>query len=377
MSRKAVVRNLPKLGSLFSTFQGFNATDNKRHALELSLKKAVLALRSKNKIPFYSMREVSAFFGVSLKSVAIVYESLSKEGHITIVRSSQTILEGARKAPKGSLCGVVGIPVALPSFIYGNNPRAFYIHLEDELRHRNYVVDFIFYSTEEAGSSVLVNRLLAHEMDIAFWMSPAQQVGETMLRLRDAGVHLVVGGDGPGMFPVQQYVLALDSAFIGLAAGWKSERITKVYLIGPERSLAPHFRNKCRGAFHAEGIEVVNEKLTPESFFDRCAGLLAEKRSGLVFLEHFHYENLCNYDWKTMQALFQGKRCFLAQGLVYHSAFSGKTILVDTIEWGFPKIAKKISLDIATQAYREVTMPYIFKGGWSPGNNLGSVDREL
>ncbi len=377
MSRKAIVRNLPELSTIFPDFCGFKEEENKRQGVEEALRRVVPSLQGKERVPFYPMREIASFFEVSLKSVAVVYERLSKEGHITIVRGSQTILEGNRKTSKSRIRGVVGIPVALPSFIFGNNPRAFFIRLEDELRRQNYVVDFIFYMSPEAGSSDLVDRLLAHEMDVAFWMSPVPVVSETMLRLKDAGVHLVVVGDGPGMFPVQQYVLGLDHGFIKVAAGWKAEGISKVVLIGPERSLAPHFRRKCRAAFHGEGMEVCDESLSPEGFFSTSDRYLEDKGTGLIFLEHFHYENLCNHDWKAMQNLFQSKRSLLAQGLVYHTAFAGRSIFVDTIELGLSQIARRISMDIVNQAYLSITDPHTFKASWQPNSNLGTVSREL
>ena len=377
MSRKAIVRNLPALRALFPDFKGFGGEENKRHCLEQLLRRVVPDLRSKSRVPFYSMREVADFFDVSLKSVAVAYKRLSDDGYVTIVRGSQTVLEGIRKTSKSRLRGVVGIPVALPSFIFGNNPRAFFIRMEDELRRHNYVVDFIFYMSPEAGSGELVDRLLAHKMDIVFWMSPLPVFSETMLRLKDAGVHLVVVGDGPEMFPIQQYVLGLDFGLIEVAEGWSAEGISKVILVGPEQSLAPHFRRKCRAAFHGVGMEVVDARPTAEDFFASLDHYMSETSTGIVFLEHFHYEALCNYNWSAMQSLFQSKRSLLVQGLVYHSAFNGRPIFVDTIDLGLSQIARRISSDIVNQAYLSVSEPYVFKASWQPNSSLGSVHREL
>ena len=377
MSRKAIVRNLPELSSLFPNFRGFKSEENKRHGLEEALREVVPNLRGKERIPFYQMRKFADFFEVSLKSVAVVYERLSKDGRLTIVRGSQTILEAKRMKSKSRLRGVVGVPVALPSFIYGNNPRAFFIRLEDELRRHHYVMDFIFYMSPDAGSSELVDRLLEHQMDIVFWMAPSTAVSETMLRLRDAGVHLVVVGDGPGMYPIQQYVLGLDYGLFKVAEGWKADGISKVVLIGPECSLAPHFRRKCRAAFHGAGMDVVDQQLGAEAFFAGAGLHAADKSTGMVFLEHFHYEALCNYDWKAMQAIFQKRRSLLTQGLVYHPAFTGKSIFVDSMDLGLSQIACKISNDIMNQSYLSISAPHLFKATWQPKCNLGLVSREL
>ena len=360
MSRKVFPRNLPGLEHLFPNFSGFENTANKRHQLELALREAVLNLRGKERKNFYSMREISNFFNISLKSVSVVFERLSKEGHFTIIRGSHTVMEGIRTVPKSGLRGVVGIPVALPSFIFGPNPRSFFIKLENELRRRGYVVDFIFYSVLEADDEELLDRLCDHEMDIAFWMSPVRAAGDLMLRLRDLGVKLVTVGDTAGMFPVQQYILDLAGGFSNVADIWRSQGIKEVLLIGPEKSLAPQFRQISRRAFQFAGFTVHDKKVNSKAFFEALPSYRTLKQTGLIFLEYFHYEELCNEDWKAMASLFTDRRTLLAQGMVYHSAFADRSIFVDLLSFDFDEMARKIACDISQQHYLKVDSAHVF-----------------
>jgi len=377
MSRKVFPRNLPGLDRLFPNFSGFENTANKRYQLELALREAVLNLRGTERMNFYSMREISNFFNISLKSVSVVFERLSKEGYFTIIRGSHTVMEGIRTAPKSGLRGVVGIPVALPSFVFGPNPRSFFIKLENELRHRGYVVDFIFYSVLEADEGELLDRLRDHEMDIAFWMSPVRAAGEIMLRLRDLGVKLVVVGDTPGMFPVQQYVLDLAGGFAGVADKWRSLGIKEILLIGPEKSLAPQFRQLSWRAFQSSGFVVHDKKVDAKAFFEAVGDYRALKQTGIVFLEYFHYEELCNEDWKAMAGLFKERRTLLAQGIVYHGAFAGRSILVDILNFDFDQIARRIAYDISGQNYRKIDGPHVFPAQCAYKCDLGTAKRVI
>ena len=322
------------------------------------------------------MREISRFFKVSLKSVAVVFERLSKEGQLTIVRGSHTVLEGARKGPRVKLRGVVGVPVALPSFIFGNNPRTFFICLENELQKHGYVVDFIFYLTVELENERLMRRLLEHKMDIVFWNAPIKAAGGIMLQLQDTGVRVVALGDLPEMFPVQQYVLDLTSGFCGVARGWKAGGIKEVYFIGPRKSLAPHFLAIGKQAFESAGMVIHEEKVDPPDFFKLWPKIPWRKNApDRFFWSTFHYENLCNCDAKTMQSVFETGRTLLSQGPVYHSAFQGSPLFADSIHMDFDEMARRIALDISMQNYLETRTPHFFKASWQSKCDLGATKR--
>jgi len=375
MGRKAVIRQLPNLADILPDRDAWLKAANKSHAVESGLRQIVAAVRGRKQVVFYSMREVAEYFNASLRAVSAAYEKLNQEGLLTIVRGSQTLLEGRRQAPKTPLRGVVGIPVALPSFLFGNNPRQFFIRFEEELRRLSYVVDFIFYATGSDDTHHLVDRLLSHDLDIALWMAPPHAMKEAILRLNDAGIHQMVVGDGPTMFPLQSYTLNLDLGFQEAATGWHTQGIRSVHLIGPERSLAPHFLRKVKNAFSRQGFTITEAFCAPTDFFARIGGIPRE--TGLIFLEHFHYEILCNHDWKAMRDLFLCRRTLLAQGLVYHHAFEGSRIPTETLDLSFSDIAVRLAQDISTRSFRTPGKNTAFPARWVPDGNLGAVKRNI
>jgi Predicted transcriptional regulators len=375
MGRKAVIRELPRLIDILPDREAWLKAPNRGHAVEKGLRRIVASVRGEDRLPFYSMREVAAYFDASLRAVSAAYEKLNQEGLLTIVRGSKTILEGRRQAPKTPLRGVVGVPIALPSFLYGNNPRQLFILFEEELRRLNYVVDFIFYATGSDDTHQLAERLLSHDLDTAVWIGPPQTMKEAILRLDDAGIPQVIMCDGPAMLPLQGYTLDLDRGFREAAAGWHKKGLRSVHLVGPTRSLAPHFLRKIRAAYSLRGFRVTEGFCEPDEFFSRIERVPAS--TGLVFLEHFHYEMLCNHDWRTMRDLFLRHRTLLAQGPVHHHAFHGTRIPADTLDLRFSEIAVRLARDITTRAYLDPANDTTFATHWAPDCDLGSVRREI
>jgi len=375
MGRKAVIRQLPELSAILPNREEWLRAPNKSHAVESGLRQVVAAVRGRKRVPFYAMREVAEYFDSSLRAVSAAYEKLGQEGLLTIVRGSQTLLEGRRQAPKSPLRGVVGIPVALPSFLFGNNPRQFFIRFEEELRRLSYVVDFIFYATGSDDTHHLVERLLSHDLDTAMWMGPPHAMKDAILRLNDAGIHQLIVGDGPTMLPLQSYTLDLDQGFQQAAAGWHKQGTSTVHLVGPKRSLAPQFLRKVKTAFSRQGFKITEAFCEPIDFFTQIGCL--PKETGLVFLEHFHYEILCNHDWQAMRDIFLRHRTLLAQGLVYHHAFQGSKIPIETLELGFASIAVRLARDIATRSYLTSKENTTFPTHWVQDGDLGTVTRNI
>jgi hypothetical protein len=376
MSRKKVVRNLPSLESLIGPPTRFPDDENHRHGLEQKLREVVRSISNKERVPFYPMREVAAHFSVPLKTVAVVYERLSHEGFLTVVRGSSTILESRKQKAKSFLRGVVGIPVSLPSFVYGPQPRTMFIHLENLLRRKGYVVDFLFYPQSKSGIEDLTDRLLSHALDLALWMSPVSAAKETILRLHDAGVSQLVVADAPGVLPYQRYTMNISRGFTEAAALWKSAGIREIHLVMPQARQAAQFYFKCRQQFANAGFTLQEIALGPDAILDRISALRRDGRHGIVFLEHFHYEMLCNHDWRKFLETLRRHRCLFAQGLVYHAAFRKGDAVADVINFDFEGIAKRLAEDIVSGGYKSADCD-AFSAACRPAVDVASDPREF
>jgi hypothetical protein len=98
-----------------------------------------------------------------------------------------------------------------------------------------------------------------------------------------------------------------------------------------------------------------------------------DAQTGIVFLEHFHHEMLCNYDWRKMLQVMHSHRCLFAQGLVYHPAFEALTIHVDGVVINFDQI---LCRDIISSTYNQQE-PVVFHNGWKSGLNLALEKRDF
>src|SRR5690348_3904611 len=90
--RKPVTRLLPPLAEYRATFSGFKGNENRTDRLFEVLTVLIQRSRQAKPQPFYAMREVATHFNVSLNTVARAYRRLAREGVLTLVRGSQSII---------------------------------------------------------------------------------------------------------------------------------------------------------------------------------------------------------------------------------------------------------------------------------------------
>src|SRR5437016_2980206 len=140
IGRKSILRSLPPLAKAAGSFKGFAEGEHRSERIFEILGAIIQRCRRATAHPFYSMREVSTFFGVSLTTVAAVYRRLDLEGVLTRVRSSQTMLAPRTPRPRFAVRGVVCMPIWLPGFLQFLDWRRFFSQLEEELSRYRFVL---------------------------------------------------------------------------------------------------------------------------------------------------------------------------------------------------------------------------------------------
>ncbi|MBI4023553.1 MAG: hypothetical protein HY360_01140 [Verrucomicrobia bacterium] len=105
--------------------------------------------------------------------------------------------------------------------------------------------------------------------------------------------------------------------------------------------------------------------------------LIKRSNVGIMVVYHSWYESLCNQFPQVMEQLFMGCRVLLAQGPVYHPAFHGKKLLVDSISWNYREIAKRIVLDLNAGKIDTPDRLATFHTRYEPRVDLGTVSREI
>jgi len=115
--RKPVPRNLPSLPEIFATTAPIGKHEHRLDRLDGLLLSAAQKLQRTQARPFYPMRDVAAYFEVSLSTVAKAYRQLDSEGWLTRIRSSQTVIPARSLRSKALIRGVVCIPIWQPGYL--------------------------------------------------------------------------------------------------------------------------------------------------------------------------------------------------------------------------------------------------------------------
>src|SRR6187397_2880409 len=113
-TRAEVESSMPPIAEACASFQGFSPNEKYGDRIVEVLMGVIQRYRGASAKRFYSMREVSAFFGVSLGTVQVVFRDLGREGVLTRVRSSQTMMAARTPRPRLAVRGVVCMPIWLP-----------------------------------------------------------------------------------------------------------------------------------------------------------------------------------------------------------------------------------------------------------------------
>ncbi len=376
MARKPIVRSLPSLRSLFPRFRGFTPRDNQSGQLLEKLRAASERVRQRQAVPFYSMREVAGFFGVSLRVVVRAYEKLEHEGRLTRMRGSQTLVEGRQRQARYPVLGVVGLPVELPGFVYGTDWRTFYITLEEELRRHDHLVNFIFLRRLERADLDLGRRLLEHKPDIVFWWVPTPLVLPAMHQVRDAGVRIVGVTRERETFPFPMYRHNRERSLRQAFEAWRQDGIESFVILSPTHEGAAYEVNLAASILRDLKAEFSLLALPDAKIPPQIHRFIRRKNVGIILSYHAWYDALCSRFPEAMERFFRNCRVLLVQGAVHHPSFQGRNIPADVLTMDCREMARRIARNLGTgRVWQEDQLP-TFYGRWSPRLDLGQVSRE-
>jgi DNA-binding transcriptional ArsR family regulator len=122
MARKKVSRTLNRLPPRSVLGSREHRTDR---LLEI-LRDVAVRNQKEQAQPFYSVREIASRFNVPISTVAQTYKQLEREGLLSRVRSSQTILQGSDYDRRLSVRAFIGLPASLPAFVTIQDYRMFF-----------------------------------------------------------------------------------------------------------------------------------------------------------------------------------------------------------------------------------------------------------
>jgi len=201
-----------------------------------------LAIKNQREQPrvFYSLREVAKQFRVPVSSVAKIYRDLEHEGLLSRVRGSKTLLQGRRYDRRLSIRGLIGLPALMSNFITIPDYRSFFICLRRELWFRGFATTMVFFRPTEAADGRLSDQLKNHDVDTVIWLHPGRTAKETLLRLSDLGIRVILLSQiGTPSMPSRYYIWK-ERAIETLLRDWKDRRaVGKVTVVDSKDYRSP------------------------------------------------------------------------------------------------------------------------------------------
>lgn len=376
MSRKRILRFVPPLPEVFASFSGFTESSNKQAVLLQELRKAAKRLRKQQSQPFYPMREVAEFFKTPLRTVAIVYGALEDEGLLNRVRSSQTSLIGSADLTQSIVRGVVGIPIWLLSIVVSPFTRTFHLELEERLRKKGYVADFIFFRTGEDCQPDFVDRLLRHGVNYLIWHTPHPLGAQVQLSMKDHGIRQIIlqPSESPKSQVPANYLLNWQPAYHQMANTWREAGISRVVIPKPVYMPSKQaLRNFCQ-LLKSHGIETQlvegNARTLLETIDDRPS-------TGVAFMDQQGADSLCNEDPAIIEQILAISRVAFCRGRIHLPYFEHRLASADILGFSAAEMVDRIVNDLGHLSGRRADKPHCFEANYQPQQPLNAQKESL
>lgn len=349
MPHHHIVRTLPPVQAAFAAFKGFASGQSKQRTLLHEMRRAAKKLRKPSPVSFYSMREVADFFSLPLRTVAIVYEQLEREGLLNRLRGSQTMLAGKKAAPRTTVRGVVGLPFWLFSVAVSPYGSELLIELGERFRKVGFVTDFIFFRTGEDCRSAFAERMLHHNLDLVIWQTPHQLSSQVLLSLHDRGVRQIIvqSPETPLNVPATVYHQNWHPAYQEMAKAWAAAQVRKVFVPKPAY-LPSHFALKgFSSILNASGISVEIIEGTAENFLEKTSAACSQKKCAIAFMDLQSADSICNSYPQQMETIAKKTKVGFCRGRVRIPYFFQRGVRADVIAFSPSEIAQQLVEDFS------------------------------
>lgn len=380
MSRKRIAHDLPPIAEAFPTFRGFTPEQSRQQAITQLLRDCAQSLQGKDARPFYTMREVAAFFGAPLRTVAISYETLDVEGILSRIRGSQTMLSGKKNSTRQPVNAIVGLPIALQSMLVSPFECQLQMELEERLRARGFVADSIFFRPNEDYEPAFAERLLRHNLDIVIWHSPHPLASHVLLSLRERGVRLILlqSAESPLRISARAHVLAWQAAYQKMLAHWAAEGVRKAFFIEPSHLLSRRALKQLIPQLEQHGIAAQTVEATEQALTSLAsAPAPGSGKTVLAFMDFLTADTLCNGYPELIDRISAHTRIAFCRGAVRTPRLLTRRVRVDVVELNPVALADAIITDLCDVQNTQEGVRATFQAEYHPqmivGSGLGNL----
>jgi DNA-binding IscR family transcriptional regulator len=344
MARKKVARTLPALRGR----RVFNDAERKTDRLCRILRNAARKYRSKEPKTFYCLRDVAARFQVPVSMVSAAYQQLEKEGLLTRVRGSRTVLEAVTPVRHVTFHEIIGVPMPLSSFLTQQKCRTFFLRTCRELRRRACGASGILFEGAEAKADFLLERIKHSEVTVVLWYMPGRCAREMAFLLKDAGVRVIGIGDGGVPAISCRYEVRREKALITILRSWKVKAgIKKITIVRTSRRSAVD-EERLEQWIDSEELPYDFATIENETAHSFLSSLTKRKQQGIIlpglaasFFAFRAPESLCD--------LLRKHRVAFVDGPVSMPFASVPAVRADVVAADWSSIAAIITEDLLTR----------------------------
>ena len=356
MPHAHLASRLPSPAVAFARFKGFTAGLSRQGVVLDELRRVARRLQRAQPTPFYSMREVSRFFALPLRSVALNYATLEQEGLLVRLRGAHTKLTGRKASPKNPVRSVVGLPIWISSIASSPYMRTLHVDINERLRRHGFVADSIFFNSREDLRPEFADRLQAHRLDWVLWLGANFMSSPVFLALRDRGLRqiIVLPEETPLSLPLPVYLQDWKKAYQSLASSWAAAGIRRLLVPPPvdttvTRRVIRHFS----GIMKAQKIAVeILASNGPGNFVREAALACRRPDTAVAFLDMVSAHEICNGYPQAMADIARTNRLGFCRGAVPVAYFSQESVVADVVGCDPLELSCRIVDDLASQSVR-------------------------
>jgi hypothetical protein len=349
MARTQILRTLPSAVEAFHDLTEFSKGGSKQLALLNTVRKTAKQLKRRESQPFYSMREIADHFHVPLRTVALVYQELEREGLLSCIRGSHTLLTGKTLTPRSQVKAVVGIPIWLHALIVSPYARIINMEFEERLRENGFVADIIFFRNEETNGPEFIQRLLDHNLDQVIWHTPHPTLLNTLLSLKDRGVRQIAiqHTESRLSIPIPTYLQDWQPAYFQMAQAWQKEGIQRVILPNPVHLASKRAVKGFQNILLRHGLEVELVEGKAHQLKEKVVAANHKKLScAVAFIDQQGAEAICNEEPTIIEEILQISRVAFCRGPIRLSYFEHRSAKVDLVRFSPIEAAERVVSDL-------------------------------
>ncbi|MDK3157860.1 hypothetical protein QPK87_14945 [Kamptonema cortianum] len=337
----------PPLENIFPDFKGLQLKPTRTVSLLNYVRTLCQKLQRADNQPFYSTREIAAFFKTDQKVAVQVFAALEAEGLLARIRATGTVLLGYSTQVPQKFRGIVTLPLWQHGYSNIVVWRKFLQEFDASLLEHYFVISPVFFSQiiperAEEFVAAMIARNPAHVV----WFKPLPEYRLIMDLLRDHGVGSIVIVDNETKWKYPIYRLDRTQAVRQALKSWQASGIRKLHLFHLDTSEA---LRKGGYDFLSDWKESMTfHSVNCFSFEERVKQASLGRHDGLLFIDE---DISSQIPWTRMGIIPEITHRYrvLIHAPIFSYAELYRGCRADVIDFNWTDIAGQIVTDIATR----------------------------